>query len=503
VPRFYIENFGCRASQADGAAIELQLRDNGLTSAESPQQAELVILNSCTVTDAADSSTRAAIRRVHLSNPGCQIVVTGCYAQRAPEEIAALPGVSRVIGNSHKHLLAELAAPALPGSFVPLASLTSDDRVFVSDIFAHTDLPAAPVFAGQKHTRPILKVQDGCNNRCSFCIIPSVRGRSRSLDLDQVLREVNSLVESGYREVVISGINLGRWGKDLVGPRASEKRPWMKSSRDAKRGAEGMNRASPPAHGSGEPVDPSLDSAVPSADSRYASGASHFNLESLIREILDRTAIEKLRISSVEPMDWSDALIRLMARSPRIAKHAHVPLQSGSDRVLRLMHRKYRPWHYREKIAKIRTAMPTAAIGADVMVGFPGESESDFDATCSLIDGLPLTYLHVFTYSSRPGTRSAGMPDPVSALIARERSRILRQLGSEKKLAFMGTFVGKTVEAITLNAFDGEYTEALTDNYLKLRLRRKLEPNQTVIAEIGSVNNETLWSISFKTRCAP
>jgi threonylcarbamoyladenosine tRNA methylthiotransferase MtaB len=502
VPRFYIENFGCRASQADGAAIELQLRDNGLTSAESPQQAELVILNSCTVTDAADSSTRAAIRRVHLSNPGCQIVVTGCYAQRAPEEIAALPGVSRVIGNSHKHLLAELAAPALPGSFVPLASLTSDDRVFVSDIFAHTDLPAAPVFAGQKHTRPILKVQDGCNNRCSFCIIPSVRGRSRSLDLDQVLREVNSLVESGYRELVISGINLGRWGKDLVGPRASGKRPEMKPCRDAKTEAESMNRGFRPVRGSAESIDLPLDSAALSEDSRYSPGTSHLNLESLIREILDRTAIEKLRISSVEPMDWSDALISLMARSPRIAKHAHVPLQSGSDRVLRLMHRKYRPWHYREKITKIRGAMPSSAIGADVMVGFPGESESDFAATRSLIGELPLTYLHVFTYSSRPGTRSEAMVDPVPALIARERSRVLRQLGSEKKLAFMRTFVGKTVEAITLNAFDGEYTEALTDNYLKLRLKGKHEPNQTVIAEVGSVSNETLWSMSFETRCS-
>jgi threonylcarbamoyladenosine tRNA methylthiotransferase MtaB len=500
VTRFYIENFGCRASQADGAAIELQLRHKGLTPAGSPQQAELVILNSCTVTDSADSSTRAAIRRVHLSNPGCRIVVTGCYAQRAPGEIAALPGVSRVIGNSHKHRLADLAAPALPASFVPLASLTPDDRVFVSDIFAHTDLLAAPVFAGQKHTRPILKVQDGCNNRCSFCVIPSVRGRSRSLKVDQVLRDVDSLVASGYREVVISGINLGRWGKDLVGPRASGKRPLMKSSRDAKRGAECINRAFRPAPGSAEPVDPSPDSALPSEDGRYTPGASHFNLESLIGEILDRTAIEKLRISSVEPMDWSDALIRLMATSSRIAKHAHVPLQSGSDRVLRLMHRKYRPWHYSEKIAKIRAAMPTAAIGADVMVGFPGESESDFDATRSLIDGLPLTYLHVFTYSSRPGTRSEGMLDPVPALVARERSRILRQLGSEKKLAFMRTFVGKTVEAITLNAFDGEYTEALSDNYLKLRLRGKHEPNRTVIAEIGSVKDETLWSTSSEAR---
>ncbi len=205
---FYVQNFGCRATQADGAAIERQLAERGFARAPNSSCAQVVVLNTCTVTAAADQDARASIRRIHRANPDCQIVVTGCYAQRAPEEIAALPGVSQVIGNSDKHRLAEI---------VPLSSLTPGpaQQIFVSDIFAHTELLAAPVFEEQARTRPNLKVQDGCDNRCSFCVIPSVRGQSRSLPMEEVLRQVNALVESGYHEVVISGINLGRWGRDL------------------------------------------------------------------------------------------------------------------------------------------------------------------------------------------------------------------------------------------------------------------------------------------------
>ena len=398
VPGYYVENFGCRATQADGAALERQFEERGLARASSAKLASVVVLNTCTVTAAADQDARAAIRRVKRQNPNASIVVTGCYAQRAPEEIAALPGVSVVIGNSHKHQLAEIALPDLSGvervqpGFIPLVQLTENrelkTEIFVSDIFAHTELLAAPVFDScNERTRPNLKIQDGCDNRCSFCVIPYVRGQSRSLDLDRVIREVNSLVNSGYREVVISGINLGRWGRDL-------------------------------------PDAPAFSSEL--------SGISQTSFEDLIRAILGDTSIEKLRISSVEPMDWSDELISLVASSPRIAKHAHVPMQSGSDAVLRRMHRKYRPWHYREKIEKIRNAMPTAAIGADVMTGFPGETDAEFEATREMIEDLPFTYLHVFTYSARPGTPAAEMPNQVPVHVARERNRILRELAAEK-----------------------------------------------------------------------
>jgi len=460
VASFYVENFGCRATQADGAAIERQFEEHGLARAAAPSQSEIVVLNTCTVTASADQDARAAIRRIRRENPECEIVVTGCYAQRAPQEVASLPGVSRVIGNSHKHKLAEivvnshrrnaLTSIAARPDFVPLSSLATEaqSEIFVSNIFAHTELLAAPVFdamglgTNNDRTRPNLKVQDGCDNRCSFCVIPHVRGQSRSLPLSQILDEVNALVNAGYREVVISGINLGRWGRDFDTP------------------------------------------------ARF---------ETVVHEILSQTNLEKLRISSVEPMDWSDELIRTMARSTRIAKHAHVPMQSGSDRVLRAMHRKYRPWHYREKLEKIRAAMPTAALGADVMVGFPGESEADFEETHRLIDELPFTYLHVFTYSSRPGTPAAALRNQVPVQIARERNRILRDLAAEKKLAFMQAFAGKTVEAITLNVFDGKSTEALTDNYLKLRLHGQHAANQWLTARVEKVEAGTLMAVGEAT----
>jgi threonylcarbamoyladenosine tRNA methylthiotransferase MtaB len=398
-------------------------------------------------------------------------MVTGCYAQRAPQEIAALPGVTWVVGNSHKHRVAEIAVSVpfrsdaqalvakdhvggpgladhgfkrhLPQNFVSLEAVTLSAPAFtlVGDIFAHTELIAAPVFAGDtiaEKTRPNLKVQDGCNNRCSFCIIPSVRGQSRSMKLDRVVEEANALVAAGYREIVLSGINLGRWGRDF--------HPQQK-------------------------------------------------FEQLVRALLEYTGIEKIRISSVEPMDWSDDLIALVAGSPRIAKHAHVPLQSGSDRILRRMHRKYRPWHYTEKIRKIRQSMPHAAIGADVMVGFPGETKELFEESRSFIEHLPFTYLHVFTYSSRPGTPSAAMAGQVPVHTARERNRVLRDLAAEKNRAFRQSFIGRSLEVITLQAGGDGWTEALSDNFLKVRLTGRHETNKTLPAQVIRIDEEMLSAV--------
>ena len=478
-----------------------------MSRASTPAQAAVVVLNTCTVTAAADQDARSAIRRVRRRNPEAQIVVTGCYAQRAPEEIAALPGVSFVIGNSHKHQLVELMlenTPVAETTFIPLASLTENrelrtgNSIFVSDIFAHTELLAAPVFdAANERTRPNLKVQDGCDNRCSFCVIPYVRGQSRSLGLDRIIREVNGLLESGYRELVVSGINLGRWGRDRD-LRAQPSAPSQNLTSDVRSPRSDTQRLTP-------------EAAFPNP----RVGRRKAGFEDLIRAILSETALEKLRISSVEPMDWTDELIFLVASSPRIAKHAHVPMQSGSDAVLRRMHRKYRPWHYRAKIEKIRAAMPTAAIGADVMVGFPGETDSEFEATRRMIEDLPFTYLHVFTYSARPGTPAAEMANQVPVHIARQRNRILRELAAEKKLSFMRGFIGKEIEAITLrscgvgapardavdtNSAEVEtstsgFTEALTDNYLKLRLRGHHEPNRWLQARIDDVVDGALTGV--------
>jgi threonylcarbamoyladenosine tRNA methylthiotransferase MtaB len=446
VSSFFVENFGCRATQADGAAIERQLLDRGLARGGSADDAEVVVLNTCTVTASADQDARAAIRRIRRSNPEARIVVTGCYAQRAPEEVSKLEGVSLVIGNSHKHVLPELTANLGSRSFVPLTSIgvtTEPATTVVGDIFAHTELMAAPVFDSEsaaERTRPNLKVQDGCNNRCSFCVIPYVRGKSRSLTLDRVLHEVDSLVEAGYQEIVLSGINLGRWGIEL--------RPRL-------------------------------------------------GFEQLLRTILEKTAIPKIRISSVEPMDWSNELIAIVAESPRVCKHAHIPLQSGSDRILRRMHRRYRPWHYADRLQRIRAAMPMAAIGADVMVGFPGETEEHFEETRAFIASLPFTYLHVFTYSSRPGTPSALMAEQVPVHMARERNRILRELIAVKKRAFLQSLVGSELEGVTLTGQSGDSTEALTDNYQKLRLAGQHPSNRLVRTRVQAVDGE--WLIGTLT----
>jgi len=460
VPGFFVQNFGCRATQADGAALERQLATQGLSPARSALDAEFVVLNTCTVTAAADQDARASIRRIHRENPGAKIMVTGCYAQRAPQEIAALPGVTWVVGNSHKHRVAEIATAqnsqsdarpnpheglsSQPRNFVSLETVALSAPAFtlVGDIFAHTELIAAPVFAGEniaEKTRPNLKVQDGCNNRCSFCIIPSVRGQSRSMRLERVIEEASALVAAGYREIVLSGINLGRWGRDF--------QPQQR-------------------------------------------------FEQLLRALLGHTGIEKIRISSVEPMDWSDELIALVAGSRRIAKHAHVPLQSGSDHILRRMHRKYRPWHYAAKIRKIHEAMPNAAIGADVMTGFPGETDELFEESRSFIEHLPFTYLHVFTYSSRPGTPSAAMPEQVPVHVARERNRVLRELAAEKNRAFRKKFLGKQLEVITLHTGDEDSTEALSDNYLKVRIAGRHAANEWLKVEIGRADDENLLAVA-------
>jgi threonylcarbamoyladenosine tRNA methylthiotransferase MtaB len=453
VSAFFVQNFGCRATQADGAAIERQLTERGLKRANSLAKADLVVLNTCTVTAAADQDARAAIRRAHRANPHAKILVTGCYAQRAPQEVAGLPGVTWVIGNSHKHQVAEIAAGAMSksvsSSFVSLENLapSTPALTLVGDIFAHTELVAAPVFAADdiaEKTRPNLKVQDGCNNRCSFCIIPSVRGRSRSMKLDRVLEEASALVSAGYREIVLSGINLGQWGRDF---------------------------------------------------------APQLHFEQLLRALLEYTDIQKIRISSVEPMDWSDELIELVAGSPRIAKHAHAPLQSGSDRILRAMHRRYRPWHYAEKIRKIRDAMPDAAIGADVMTGFPSETDDLFEESCSFIEQLPFTYLHVFTYSSRPGTPSAALPGQLPVEIARERNRVLRALAARKNRRFRQSFIGHIVEVITLQAGGPEWTEALSDNYLNVRLSGHHAANQVLKADVTGIGDEDLVAVLRSEVC--
>jgi threonylcarbamoyladenosine tRNA methylthiotransferase MtaB len=431
---FSIENFGCRATEADAAALRRALLADGLTPVGEQASADVVVLNTCTVTAAADSQAREAIRKIHRANPAARIVVTGCYAQRAPEELASIEGVEWVVGNSHQAQIPEIlrgpAAKATRGDFVSVADLEADElslargpaKILTGDIFAQSTVQIAPatLMAGDR-TRPILKIQDGCNNRCSYCVIPFVRGRSRSLLPDEVIREVHALCDSGAKEIVLSGINLGSYGRDLS-PRAE--------------------------------------------------------LADVVRRILDETALDQLRFSSIEPQDVTEDFVALVASSPRIARHFHIPLQSGSDGILRAMHRWYRTGYYAERVDLIHRMLPDAAIGADVIVGFPGETDADFRATHEFIERLPFTYLHVFSFSERPGTAAAALGNRVPAPAIRERARALRKLSQRKSAEVRAAQSGRTLRSLTLNRGGETWTEALTGNYLKVRIPGRHPANE-------------------------
>ena len=452
--KFYIEQFGCRATQADGAALERQLIERGCTSARDASRADIVVVNTCTVTASADAQARDAIRKLHAVNPQVRVIVTGCYAQRAPEELRQLPGVAWVVGNSHKpqipYLIETISDQAISprsNGFLPLSAISTASpaetqqpaELLIGDIFDQQTLLTSPVFGGEgNHTRPTLKIQDGCNSRCSFCVIPFVRGKSRSLAPDTVIREVKKLSQSGYREIVLSGINLGTYGRDLS-PRVE--------------------------------------------------------FEDLLRRILDETGVERLRISSIEPMDVTQDLVELFASTERLAQHFHMPLQSGSDRILAAMHRWYRAEHYARRVELIRGRLPHAAIGADVIAGFPGETEDDHTATLAFIEALPFTYLHVFSYSKRPGTKAASLTNHILGAVIKRRARELRALGERKAAMFRRSQMGRELRVLTLHPSEDHgsaRTPALSTNYLRLWVDGLFPANQWLDVRPSSCDGNSL-----------
>jgi threonylcarbamoyladenosine tRNA methylthiotransferase MtaB len=448
VATFFVHNFGCRATQADADAIRHSLHARGYSAAASDASADLVVLNTCTVTAAADAEARESIRRIHRQNPAARIIATGCYAQRAPEELAALPGVSWVVGNSHQYEIASLASDAV-ANFVPLSAVSANStpassRILREEMSAHVQSIAPPHSFGDSpdndsrdevrdnplaasRTRPTLKIQDGCNHRCAYCVIPLVRGRSRSLAPAAILDEIRRLVQTGAQEVVLSGIDLGNYGRDLS-PRIS--------------------------------------------------------LLALVRKILDETALPSLRLSSIEPIDITQDFVNLVASEPRIAPHFHMPLQSGSDRILRAMHRWYRAAHYARRVELIRETLPQAAIGADVIVGFPGESGEDHAATMNFISALPLSYLHVFSFSPRPGTEAANLAAQVPVQTIHQRARELRALAQKKSQQFRISQQGRRTRVLTLDRKGADWTGAITGNYLNVRVSGSWPRNRWLEVQI-------------------
>ena len=431
---FFVTNFGCRASQSEGASIHQELLESNITESQSAYDANVVIVNSCTVTDEADRQVRQMIRRIASRNPNARIIVTGCYAQRAPEELAGLPQVRYVVGNSHKPVVGEITLSLFDEDF----STHGRAEILCSDIFLERELIPASHLGSGGRTRAIVKVQDGCNANCSFCIIPSVRGRSRSIPPGAVIDEVRALVVRGYKEVVFSGIHLGTYGRDLP----------------------------------------------------FKSSFYH-----LVCQALEVPGLERLRLSSVEPLEVIPELIDLVADHPRMAHHFHIPLQSGSSRVLRAMRRPYTPEYYSSLVERIRDRVPEAAIGADVMVGFPGETDAEFFETYRLIEHSPLTYLHVFPYSSRPGTFAANLPNPIPDHVSRFRAKSLRSLIASRNKDFRRKMIGREIEVLTLE--DGS---AISSNFVRVSVPPDCPVNEWIRVRVTGLDEDGLSGLQDHNR---
>jgi threonylcarbamoyladenosine tRNA methylthiotransferase MtaB len=434
--KYSVITFGCRVNQADSLGFEEELRAGGAVSA-SPEDADLVVVNTCSVTATADQGARQTIRRVARDNPHARIVVTGCYATRRPDEIAALPNVAQVICNDDKPHLLQLIRKEVTAEIAE-----NGERFFLSAISAPSAVPSdgdgpcgaaiEPGVAGR--TAFTLRVQTGCAEPCSYCIIPSTRGAPRSVPVADILREVERVAAAGFKEIALTGVHLGSYGRDLD-PRSS--------------------------------------------------------LIELLLELERRDVL--FRISSLEPMDCSREIVDLVATSDRFAPHFHLPLQHASDRVLAAMRRPYTIDYYASRVAGIRAQIPHASIGSDIIVGFPGETDDDFEQLASYLEGSPLTHVHVFPYSDRPGTAASAMGARAPGAMIRDRARRVREIGARLTERFRASQIGTTHRALTLE--DGAV--AVTGNYLKVqipagRIRNEWITIQVISARGGILKGEVL-----------
>ena len=412
--KYAIVTFGCRVNQADSFTIEEELRRRGDVAA-APEHADLVVVNTCSVTASADQGARQTIRRIARTNPGVRVVVTGCYATRRPEQVSQLPNVVRVVANSRKDSLVKL--------------LEAEGELTTAERFSGGDGPCGmalePGVAGR--TSLTLRVQTGCDQQCSYCIIPTTRGTGRSRPITAVLQEVSRAAEAGYREIAITGVHLGSYGRDI-----------------------------------GDGTD----------------------LARLVRVLSDWPDDIVFRVSSLEPMDCTPAIIDVAAHSPRIAPHFHLPLQHGSDVVLRAMKRPYTSADFQRVVERIHARLPSAAVGTDVIVGFPGESAEQFAATASLLESLPIAYAHVFPYSDRPGTAATALESKVDGNVIRDRARVLRDVGAAKSREFRRDQVGRVMRALTVD--DG--ASVVTGNYLKVRISNPQPRNTWVRLRIANAD---------------
>jgi len=407
----YVATFGCRVNQADSEEYVETLKAKDYMPTNSHEDADVVVVNSCTVTHRSDADIRKLVNRVQRENPDAKVIVTGCYAQRDPEALVQLGGAHAVIGNSDRHRLSEIVDQITTKKTEPKETILI--RNSMAELEPDALPPIKPVSVVNDRTRPFIKIQDGCDANCTYCVIPSVRGRARSASAKGVVNSVQRLVEQGYFEVVLAGIHLGT----------------------------------------------------------YEHGDD--NLEKVVQQVLDEVpGLGRLRISCIEPMAFPIELANIAKRNSRLAPHFHLPLQSGDDRVLRRMSRPYRAQAFQDILNQIRERIPHACLGTDVIVGFPGETNEQFERTYDFIARSGLNYVHVFSYSDRPGIPSTRMKRKVGSKTIKERSRRLNDLSTELWGKYLDQQVGQELEVLTLKQLKKSTTqrEALSDNYCSVFL---------------------------------
>lgn len=426
--KFAVATLGCKVNQCESAGISETMTVRGMKLVPFEEEADCYIVNTCTVTGRTDYQSRQLIRRAIRRNPAAVVLVTGCYAQRAPEEIARIPGVRIVAGNAEKSRLSELIQELAEGK---------GPQVRVGDIRSEKRFSPLGAAAFPEHTRAFLKIQDGCNAFCSYCIVPQARGASRSLLPAEIEKGIASLAREGYREVVLTGIHLGVYGRDLT----------------------------------------------PTTD-----------LTAMVRRIAEIQPVERLRLSSIEPREVTDELISLIGSSGVVCRHLHIPLQSGDDGILAAMNRDYDTSFFSDLVKTVHAAVPDIAVGIDVIAGFPGETETAFANTLRLVEGLPVAYLHVFPYSRRPGTPAAEMPDQVSETEKRRRAECLRRVGVAKRQAFAVRSIGTPLAVLIEGRKDKStgFSVGFSDNYIPIACRGAAETNRIVRVLPGSFLNGRL-----------
>ena len=401
-----IATLGCKVNQFESEALLSSFEGGGYRLIPFGEPADITIINTCTVTHRADFQSRQIVRRALRANPDSLLIVTGCYAQVHPEALAKIEGVRYVLGNQEKNRLLEI---------LPLLERGEFPRIQAGDISRENLFSEMPLHSFHHHTRAFLKIQDGCNGACSYCIVPRARGPSRSLPLDRILSHLRSLREKGFKEVVLTGIHIGTYGLDLNPP---------------------------------------------------------LTLERLLQELEAAETPGRIRLSSVEPGDFSEPLISSLSQSTKVCPHLHIPIQSGEDEILRKMNRDYDAGFLRTLITDLHRRIPGLCLGADVIAGFPGETEEKFVKTLQLIDTLPLSYLHVFPFSRRKGTPASEFSPQVREATIKERAEKLRALGKKKRQAFYQMFLGKEVSVLVEDRRDKRtgMRKGFSRNYIPILL---------------------------------